>query len=216
MTNYNAPYFTKFDKQQQITHLLIISQSAKKICANFIAGSIWLTNVQYTTNRFGLSLLHIVEVTAFEQTITFAYYFMCAERAGNYLWVMRHIRHVVQDFEIKANTFVIDRELALMKALNEISPYANCVLCRWHINKDILFKHRRTFVSAKAFKTFADQWTILVAVSPIIDFDVQLAEMRGTFPAHVMRYLDETWLIHKEKFVAAYLASLWTCDNIAR
>ena len=81
-----SSYFTQVDTQQRLTHLLIISSSAKEICSKYSAGSVWLIDATYKTNMYGLPLLYIVGVSATRSKFTFAYCFMRNENVVDYLW----------------------------------------------------------------------------------------------------------------------------------
>ena len=113
-----SSYFTQVGAHQSLTHLLIISPSAKEIRSKYSAGSVWLIDATYKTNRYGVPLLHIVGVSATSCKFTFAYCFMRNENVVNYLWASRHLREVFQNYHIQAElTFVTDRDLALMNRL---------------------------------------------------------------------------------------------------
>ena len=68
---------------------------------------------------------------------------------------MHHLRYVFEEYDLSTNdvTFVTDRELALMGAIDDTFPTANMLLCRWHINKNILAKHKAGF-TAEAWEKF--------------------------------------------------------------
>ncbi|BBN14017.1 hypothetical protein Mp_6g08220 [Marchantia polymorpha subsp. ruderalis] len=145
----DAPYFTQFDDQQRLTHLFIVSPSAKEVCSKFSAGKIWLIDSTYKTNRFGLPLMHVEGVTATSQTFTFAYCFMATETEEDYLWAVQLVARVLEQFGVIPSTFVTDRELVLMNSLDNVFPDADFLLCRWHISKNIIAKHR---LSLEAFQ----------------------------------------------------------------
>lgn len=200
-------YFSKFDALQQLTHLLIISPSAKEICSKYSAGRVWLIDATYKTNKYGLPLLHIVGITATNSTFTFAYCFMRSETSADYLWAMRHIEEIFRGYGLQRAdlTFVTDRELALMSALSEVFPDASCLLCRWHISKNILARQRTAFQTSEAWQEFNQAWNQLVSTTVITDYKTRLSMMHATFPAAIMGYLATTWLVYKERFVAAFL-----------
>lgn len=200
-------YYTKHD-EHKLTHLMIISPTAKEICQKFSAGRVWLIDATYKTNKFNLPLLHIVGITATNTTYTFAYCFIRSERAEDYMWAMSHLRDVFQNYGIGNNcTFVTDRELALMNALDVIFPNANCLLCRWHINKNILTQQKRAIATQEAVENFSKQWNSLVAKDKVADYETQLASMRLEFSnrPNLMRYVEDIWLIWKDRFVTAFL-----------
>ena len=94
-------YFNQVDAQQRLTHLLIISPSAKEICSKYSAGSVWLIDATYKTSRYGLPLLYIVGVSATSCTFTFAHCFMQNENVVDYLWALRHLREFFQIYHIQ-------------------------------------------------------------------------------------------------------------------
>ena len=200
-----APYFTQFDDQQRLTHLFIVSPSAKEVCSKFSAGKIWLIDSTYKTNRFGLPLMHVVGVTATSQTFTFAYCFMAAETEEDYLWAVQLVARVLEQFGVIPSTFVTDRELALMNSLDNVFPDADFLLCRWHIDKNITAKHRLSFDSMEAFQEILKQWNALVFSNTVACYEQQLEAMQEMLPLHVMAYLETTWLVYKERFVACFL-----------
>ena len=55
-----------------------------------------------------------------------------------------------------------DRELALIGALDDTFPTANMLLCRWHINKNILAKHKAGKI-AEAWEEFMKAWNALIS-----------------------------------------------------
>ena len=101
--------------------------------------------------------------------------------------------------------FVTDRELALMSALSDTFPNASFLLCRWHINENILAKQRTAFQSSEAWQEFNQTWNELVAATTMADFETQIVVMHDRFPAASMSYLETTWLVYKERFITAFL-----------
>ena len=87
---------------------------------------------------------------------------MQRETAADYRWAVHHLRDVFEEYDLSTNdvTFVTDRELALMGAIDDTFPTANMLLCRWHINKNILAKHKAGF-TAEAWEKFMKAWNAL-------------------------------------------------------
>ena len=98
--NNNAPYYAKFDAEQHLTHLFIMSPSAREITACFRLSRVFLVDATYKTNRLRLPLLHIVGVTAANNSYTFAYCFMRNEPEGDYIRAMQNTRQVFGMFDI--------------------------------------------------------------------------------------------------------------------
>lgn len=203
----DAPYFAQFDAQRQLTHLLIISLSAKEICYLFCARKVWLIDSTYKTNRFGLPLMHVVGVTATHQSFIFAYCFMVGERAKYYLWTLWHIQHVFAAFLLVPKTFVTDRDLTLMNTFSTVFSddiNVNFLVCQWHISKNIFPQQRKNFASIAAFKVLEQHRNNLVRSKTAVTYARQLTRMQEILPHHVMIYLEETWLLYKYRFVVVF------------
>ena len=136
-------------------------------------------------------------VAATNSTFTFAYCFMRNETLVDYLWAMRHVKEVFQEYgpQHAVLNFVTNRELALMSALSDTFPNASCLLCRWHINNNILSKQRTAIQTSEAWKEFNQTWNELVAATTMAAFETRLAVMHDRFPAASMSNLVTTWLV---------------------
>ena len=77
-----------------------------------------------------MPLFHVVGATSSHQSFTFAYCFMQRETAADYRWAVHPLQDVFEEYDLSANdvTFVTDRELALMGALDDTFPTANMLL----------------------------------------------------------------------------------------
>ena len=52
------------------------------------------------------------------------------------------------------NVIILDRELSLMNAIATIFPQATSLLCRWHINKNVLAKCKKLFEKKEKWDMF--------------------------------------------------------------
>ena len=87
--------------EQQFTHLYIVSLSSIQITVCFSASRVSLIDATYDkTYLFRLPLLHIVGVTAANNSYTFAYCFMRNEPEGDYIRAMQNTRQVFGMFDI--------------------------------------------------------------------------------------------------------------------
>ena len=100
--------------------------------------------------------------------------------------------------------FITDRELALITALKLSFENPALLLCIWHIEKSVLAKTKKYFETNNDFQQFVRDWkTIMYAVDETI-FEKLLAKSEMEYPAAAFQYLRETWIPHKEMFVAAW------------
>lgn len=111
-----------------------------------------------------------------------------------------------------------------MKALEDYSSTnaAAHILCRWHVNMNVLAKtktffpratlNRRTKRTERAplFKLFLKDWNSLVSSTTEEDYDRQLAALskpqagREAYPAKAVAYVTETWLLPWKKKIVRY------------
>ena len=133
-----------------------------------------------------------------------------------YEWAMHEVRKflVGQNVELNGAIFVTDRELALMSAISTVMPETNQILCQWHINKNLLAKHRASFNSEDAWKEFMMLWQSLVNSPTTTEYNFRLNLLREQVPETVATYLLTTWLPHKERIVLAWTLNFKHFGNL--
>jgi hypothetical protein len=112
-------------------------------------------------------------------------------------------------------SIVTDRELALIRALKAEFPNSQHLLCRWHVNMNVLAKTREFFpaptrvegriIRRPRFQDFLSSWNSLLASSTEDLYTRQLVAMYAKYPTNAMNYCTDTWLIWKENLVACYI-----------
>ena len=87
-----------------------------------------LLDSRYKTNKYRLPLLHVVGSIAFHTTLSAVFVFMKNENAESYRTAVVFLHKL---FQINAlpKVFAIDRELALISALQYQFPEASILLC---------------------------------------------------------------------------------------
>ncbi|CAJ0765521.1 11704_t:CDS:2 [Entrophospora sp. SA101] len=102
---------------------------------------------------------------------------------------------------------VTDRELALMNAIGRIFPGAHHLLCIWHINKNILAKCKRHFATEEDWTKFIELWKAVTASITEQDFTTKWKEFLECYASkpNILQYLQETWILHKECFISAWV-----------
>jgi hypothetical protein len=89
-----------------------------------------LLDCTYKTNRFRMPLLNICAVTSNRKTVQVALCFLSGEKDEDYDWVMEKFRDIITNHEIlELDTWVTDRELALMNTLDYLFPSGDHLLC---------------------------------------------------------------------------------------
>jgi histone-lysine N-methyltransferase SETD2 len=140
------------------------------------------------------------------QSLSLGYCFMQNESKENYVWALKQLKDCYGPQILSFKAVVTDRELALMNAINEVFPDAKNLLCKWHIENNIL-SNIKTYFSTPDWEKFEVQWNELSnSITPDI-FDQNLAKLKTNIPTKAYDYIFKTWIGHKEKFVLA-----WTKD----
>ena len=169
-----------------------------------------LMDCTYKTNIYRLPLLHIVGVTSTGLTFCVACAFLEAEKEDNYSWACQTLR-VLMDEHSLPNVIVTDREKALMNAIEGTFPQTTNLLCRWHINKNLLANCKKHVLKKGAWEGYIAQWNMVVHADSEEMFKIQLQRFQSDFDMYpeMVKYPIKQWLEpYKDKFVA------YITDNI--
>jgi hypothetical protein len=72
--------------------------------------------------------------------------FLSGERYIDYKWALQQLCNTMVQNTIKEPVSIItDRELALIKCIDTLFPQSNHILCRWHVNMNVLAKTKKFF-----------------------------------------------------------------------
>jgi hypothetical protein len=89
-----------------------------------------LLDCTYKTNWFQMLLLNICAVTSNCKTVQVALCFLSGKITEDYDWPMDKFRELMTKHEIpELDTWITDRELALMKSLDHLFPKSDHLLC---------------------------------------------------------------------------------------
>ena len=91
----------------------------------------------YKFNNYKFPLLEIVGVTSTTMTLNVAFAYLESKRDDNYIWALERLKTIMQD-DMLPSVIVIERELALMNAIEKIFPNVTNLLCRWHVSRNVL------------------------------------------------------------------------------
>ncbi|CAJ0635060.1 8268_t:CDS:2, partial [Entrophospora sp. SA101] len=128
------------------------------------------------------------------------------EKEADYEWALTCISKIFNGMS-HPKVIVTDRELALMNAIGRIFPGAHHLLCIWHINKNILAKCKRHFATEEDWTEFIELWKAVTASITEQDFTTKWKEFLECYASkpNVLQYLQETWILHKECFISAWV-----------
>ena len=100
-----------------------------------------------------------------------------------------------------------DRELSLMNAIKRVFPGATHLLCKWHINRNVLARCKKLFETKEKWDRFIMSWNMLVSSSTEEEFGEQLSKLNHEFSTYpdALNYVKGSWLdAYKERFVSAW------------
>lgn len=90
------------------------------------------------------------------------------------------------------------------------------LLCIWHINKNVTSNTKRHFTTNSEYQQFLQSWNRLIYSSTEEDYNTGLSEFEKRYQASPsLRYVKETWLIRKEKFIVAWTQQYLHLGNSA-
>jgi transposase-like protein len=133
-----------------------------------------------------MALLNVCVITGNNIVVQVALMFLRHETEADYKWALEYLRTIMAENTINTPlSIVIDRELALIRSLKLQFPSTRHLLCRWHVNMNVLAKTKRWFpalvkVNGKAvrhpqFQEFLSSWNMLLASSSEAIYNRRLA-----------------------------------------
>nr|CCA22462.1 hypothetical protein CHGG_03237 [Albugo laibachii Nc14] len=191
------------DIDGNITHLFFAQPKNVELLRNNC--DVLLVDCTYKSSKTRFSLLHVVGNTMLYSTFSVAFAFMKNEDNNSQIIAINFIRRLLQDNHLP-KVFVIDRELALMDALQITFPSASILLCIWHIEKNVVAKCKPQFAGKnnEEWKAFSDGWRTVAYSNTIEKFEENWKEFQTIWSVryeNAVEYLAKTWIDpHKEKF----------------
>lgn len=120
---------------------------------------------------------------------------------------MRKLKKLTLGYVVDPKVLCTDRELALMNAISTVFPSCQNLLCRWHINKNIVANCKAGF-SNEDWGKFMDEWNFMVSSTSVQAFEeavILFKEKFATSHLSSWNYINTTWMPHKEKFVECFI-----------
>ncbi|XP_057445785.1 uncharacterized protein LOC130737925 [Lotus japonicus] len=169
----------------------------------------------YKTNKYRIPLLEMVGLTSTGKTFSIAFCYMTQERTHDYVWALDYMKSLLTDPVRLPGVIVTDKELALMNAVSQTFPTSCNLLCLFHIKKAVEAKCK-LWVAKDDFKDIVmEQWTDLVNAETEQQYEKEWRNMCAMCKDHpkFTKYISETWLTHKEKFVKAWTNNVMHFGN---
>ena len=131
--------------------------------------------------------------------------FLSGEKESDYSWAVAQLRSVMMEYMIQEPVSVVtDRELALIKCIDTQFSGSCHLLCRWHVNMNVLAKTKKFFPAPikgedgitrrhPQFKAFMSDWICLLNSSSLQEYTTNLKRLR-THPRGAINYVKGAWL----------------------
>ncbi|KAI9914493.1 hypothetical protein PsorP6_007145 [Peronosclerospora sorghi] len=123
----------------------------------------------------------------------------------SFSWALKKIENLFFGQQIP-KVIVTDSDGALAAAIQEVAQHSRHLLCLWHIEKNVLANSKKHIVNGDEHKKFMMSWASVCRAKTSVQFEM-LKDTLFTQLSHVpavIKYLTDTWLPHKEKFVSAW------------
>ena len=111
------------------------------------------------------------------------------------------------DNSVLPEVIISVRELALMNAIDNTFSNTRHLLCRLHINKNVLKKCKKMFETKEKWDKFNTAWNYVVLSSIEEKYNDHLATLHKDFSnnSEAIKYVTVSWLnSYQEKFIAVH------------
>lgn len=133
------------DSEGHLTHLMFAHPSSVSLARQF--HTVLLFDCTYKTNKFGLPLLVCTGLSPSNKSFFCCGIFMHGERERDYVWALRAVQRLLGD-GVTPSVVASDNEAALLGAGLIVFPSASQLICRWHVNKNIVKKCKQYFTDS--------------------------------------------------------------------
>jgi len=203
-------WFCRFDTdlevENRVTRIFFAHPEAVKLLAQ--NPDVVLLDCTYRTNRFNMPLLNFCSATGNNMTLQIALAFLSEEKAADYGWALNCYLELLEEYGIDVpKCFVTDRELALMNELDSRFPASDHLLCRWHVNMNVVAKTKKHFRTIEAWEDFYLLWEAVLNSPTPEQYEKNVETLQSKAPLVVWKYISQTWLIWREKVVSPVIYS---------
>ncbi|KAI0998776.1 hypothetical protein K3495_g9420 [Podosphaera aphanis] len=191
------------DENNRVTRLFSTHPDCVKLMKEH--PDIILLDCTYQTNRFSMPMVNICGSSGGNKTPQLAIGFLSGEKKDDYVWIMNCFNELLKENEIPSSKcFVTDRELALLNTLVELFPSSDHILCRWHVNMNVVAKTKRLFSDQETFNRFYDAWNAVIDCESFEIYNSNVSNLQK-HKLSAVKYVENTWLIWREKVVSCWV-----------
>lgn len=180
-----------------------------------------ILDTTYKTNRFKMPLLNVCGVSQLRQAFQIATVFLEGEKEEPFAWALHALEGYLTIYQLpKPRCLVTDRDQALINALAAYPSFEGIpgLICRWHINMNVLAKTKAFFPKPirlrdgtierhPTFAGFLRAWNELIEASSVPQFEELLARLQAaSHPYEAVAYVVNTWIEpYKHQFVRCFI-----------
>ena len=192
-------------KTNEITDILWVHPKSLELFINF--PTVLIIDATYKTNEYRIPLLEVVGITSTMQTYSLMFAYLANEKSDRLTWALGTLKNLmIEKGAVMPSVIVLDRDLALIKAIETCFPTARHILCIWHINQNVV--KYCSHILGSEMRRFLASWHSLIMSSTPESYQQKWHILVGEFKSYprATTYLWETWLRpYKERFVDAWL-----------
>lgn len=134
----------------------------------------------------------MIGATGMNTALQIALAFLRAETSADYQWAMEVLKEMLVGMGTSP-VMVTDRELALVNTINSVFPETHLLLCRWHVNKNVLKTYKRHFTTNETWQEFDTAWQRVLNNVTEEAYEINLQNLQHQ-PEVCVCYCMETWL----------------------
>ncbi|XP_035841548.1 uncharacterized protein LOC110900200 [Helianthus annuus] len=188
-----------------VTEIFFLHQDSRVMWRAF--PHVMMIDATYKTNIYNMPFIQIVGMTPTNKSFIIAHAVVSKERGDNFVWVLERVKAMLDEC-MEPRVILTDRDLALMGACAKVFPDASRLLCRWHIQQNVM-KYCKGAFTDDDWKKFMSFWGTLIESPSIPIYDYHLRNMRKRLVeckrSRVFKYVYDNWLKdYKEMFVFAW------------
>ena len=168
----------------------------------------------YSVCKFKMTMLNLGGVTSNNMNLSIGVCFLRQETTEYFVWAMEKFDEMLTEHDIQSpEVIVTDRELAILNALEKTFPAIPHILCQWYVRKNVENNTRGCYSTPEKgqlfhpeYQKFLAAWELLMSSPDERTYNGRLSVFENhTFPQKAVDYCKKTWLIWKEKLVAAWV-----------
>ena len=214
-----ATSWAKDPNTNRLNRLLFCHHKGIELAHNY--PEVLLIDATYKTNQYNMPLLHFAGVCPSNarkgKTFSIGFCFLPSEEEITYQWTVSEFQKAVYGDQHKPAIIITDNDAGLRNAISTVWPSVPSLLCRWHINKNVLTKAQETWrvngldeeerkKNEKLRDAFMERWMKVTYSKTKEAFEEAYQQLKNDYseqPA-LLKYLDEFKYSTKELYVEAY------------